>query len=322
MTGSAAHTPATARPEVPPETPSKAAAGPAAQTVETPSGKGAATENFPVGSFLLPARLRPHVARFYAFARAIDDVADNPELAPEDKVARLDRFEQAITGQETGDPALVTAHRLRESLTETRITAQHCVDLIAAFKRDATKLRYDDWDDLMGYCEQSANPVGRYLLDLHGEDRSGYGPADALCSALQVLNHLQDCQDDYRELDRVYLPGDWMAEAGVTVGDLDKPAATAGLRRVIERCLDGTDALIDWARSLPRALHSRHLAMESEVIVRIAIRLSAELRRRDPLAERVELSKPQFLWCGLSGAGSELRRRVFSWRPPIPGPDL
>ena len=170
--------------------------------VETPSGKGADDENFPVGSWLLPARLRPHVARFYAFARAIDDVADNGDLAPEDKVARLDRFEAAITGRETDDPALITAHRLRESLEETRITSRHCVDLIAAFKRDATKLRYDDWDDLMGYCEQSANPVGRYLLDLHGEERHGYGAADALCSALQVLNHLQDCQDDYRTLDR------------------------------------------------------------------------------------------------------------------------
>ena len=295
---------------------------PSGPGVETPSGKGAGDENFPVGSFLLPARLRPHVARFYAFARAIDDIADNPALAPADKVARLDRFEQAILGSETAEPALITAHRMRESLAETRITTRHCVDLIAAFKRDATKLRYDDWDDLMGYCEQSANPVGRYLLDLHGEDRGGYGASDALCSALQVLNHLQDCADDYRALDRVYLPGDWMAEAGITVAALDAPAASPGLRRVIDRCLDGTETLIAWARGLAPALRSRQLAMESEVIVRIAARLSAELRRRDPLAERVELGKPQVLLCALSGAGGELWRRVTNWRPPVPGPDL
>ncbi len=281
----------------------------ATEPVETPSGKGAGDENFPVGSWLLPARLRPHVARFYAFARAIDDIADNPTLAPKDKVARLDRFERAVTGTERGDQALVTAYRLRDSLAETGVTARHCVDLIAAFKRDATKLRYDDWDDLMGYCEQSANPVGRYLLDLHGEDVAGYPYSDALCSALQVLNHLQDCQNDYHKLDRVYLPGDWMAAAGTTVAALDAPQASAGLRCVIDRCLDGSDRLIETARGLAPALRNRRLAMESEVIVRIAARLALELRRRDPLAERVELGKLQFAACGLSGALSVLLRR-------------
>ena len=126
--------------------------------VETPSGKGAGDENFPVGSWLLPARLRPHVARFYAFARAIDDIADNPELAAEDKVARLARFEAAVTGRDTGDPALATGHRMRVSLEQTGVTSRHCVDLIAAFKQDAVKLRYRDWADLMGYCALSANP--------------------------------------------------------------------------------------------------------------------------------------------------------------------
>ena len=282
-----------------------------AAAVETPSGKGAGDENFPVGSWLLPARLRPHVAKFYAFARGIDDIADNPDLAPEDKIARLDRMEQAVTGAETEDPALATAHRCRESLAETGVTAQHCVDLVAAFKRDAVKLRHDDWQDLLGYCELSANPVGRYLLDLHGEDPAGYGASDALCSALQVLNHLQDCQDDYRALNRVYLPDDWMAEAGITVEALDAPRASPGLRRVMDRCLDGTDGLIAGPRRLSGRLKSWHLAMESEVIVRIAMRLSRELRRRDPLAERVELSKPQFLWCGLTGVVVVLLQRLF-----------
>ena len=291
--------------------------------VETPSGKGADDENFPVGSFLLPARLRPHVARFYAFARAIDDIADNPALAPDDKVARLDRFEKAVVGEAEGDPALVTAYRIRESLIETGITTRHCVDLIAAFKRDATKLRYDDWPDLMGYCEQSANPVGRYLLDLHGEDSGGYPASDALCSALQVLNHLQDCQDDYRNLDRVYLPQDWMAEAGVTLAALNRPQSSAGLRRVIDRCLEGTEGLMTAARGLAPRLRDRRLAMEPAVIVRIADRLLIELGRRDPLAERVVLSKAQFAWCGLTGALSVLLARLLGRRggrrPPLQG---
>ncbi len=292
----------------------------AAETeVETPSGKGSGDENFPVGSWLLPARLRPHVAVYYAFARAIDDIADNPELTADQKIERLQRFEDAVTGREAGDPGLDKAHRLRRTLGECGIPARHATDLIAAFKQDAVKSRYDDWDDLLGYCERSANPVGRFLLDLHGEDRAGYRHADALCSALQVINHLQDCGDDYRNLDRVYLPGDWMAAAGVDVAALDAPAASAGLRQVMDRCLAGVDELLAVARMLPAGLRSRHLALESAVIVRLAERLSRELKRRDPLAERVELSKPQVLACALQGVGGTLWRRWLGGRPSAEG---
>lgn len=278
--------------------------------VETPSGKGAGDENFPVGSFLLPRRLRPHVAVFYAYARAIDDIADNPELAPGDKVARLDRMAAAIEGRESGVPALATAERMRRSLLETDVTTRHCLDLISAFQQDAVKLRYDDWADLLDYCDRSANPVGRYLLDLHGESPEGYPASDALCSALQVLNHLQDCQDDYLSLDRVYLPQDWMAEAGITVEALRGEAASPGLRGVIDRCLDGTELLVRQAGELPARLHGLHLGMESAVIVRVAEALTIKLRHRDPLAERVELSKPAFLWCGLRGAVGEILGRL------------
>ncbi len=290
------------------------------QAAETPSGKGAGDENFPVGSWLLPARLRPHVAKFYAFARAIDDIADNPELTPEDKIRRLDRFEDAIAGRETEDPALMTAHRLRASLAETGVTAQHGVDLVAAFKQDAVKPRYDDWDDLLGYCELSANPVGRYLLDLHGEDPAGYPASDALCSALQVINQLQDCGDDYRNLDRIYLPQDWMAAAGTAVEALAGPASSAGLRQVFDLCLDATAALVEQADRLPGQLRSRHLALESAVIVALAHRLVRELRARDPLAERVVLNKSQTLRVAGPSALGELARRLFARPAPRAGP--
>jgi squalene synthase HpnC len=269
--------------------------------VETPSGKDVAYENFPVGSWLLPARLRPHVAAFYAFARAIDDIADNPALAPEDKIARLSGFADAILGR-SDDAAFAKAHRMRASLAETGIPARHCLDLVAAFKQDAVKPRYRDWNDLMGYCVLSAAPVGRYLLDLHGGSRDGYGPSDALCMALQVINHLQDCQDDYRKLDRVYLPGDWMAAEGATVEELDGAATGPALRRVLDRTLAATARLMIEARRLPAGLAGRRLAMESGAIVVIADTLIGRLYRRDPLARRVELSKPEFLWCCARGA--------------------
>ena len=136
-------------------------------------------------------------------------------------------------------------------IAATGTTAQHCHDVLRAFRLDATKLRYKDWDDLMEYCRYSASPVGRQLLDLHGESRETWPASDALCSALQVLNHLQDCAEDYRNLDRVYLPLELLGEAGVEVGALTAPASSSGLRRVIDRLLDSTDRLIIKARELP-----------------------------------------------------------------------
>ena len=287
-------------------------------TVETPSGKGAGDENFPVGSFLLPKRLRPKVAIFYAYARAIDDIADNPDLDPDEKVARLDGFDRALRG-ETDDPAYAKAHRIRETMAETGQVIRHCRDLLIAFKQDAVKSRYDDWDDLMNYCRHSAAPVGRFLIDLHGGPDSAWPAADALCNALQVINHLQDCADDYRNLDRVYLPGDWMAAEGASVVELRAAAMTPGLLRVKDRCLDGVDALLEEARPLMPALRSRRLALESAAIHALARTLSKRLRAGDPVAARIELSKPRAGLTAACGGLGELGRR-WMMRPRVPTP--
>jgi len=272
-----------------------------AVSVETPSGKGAGDENFPVGSFLIARPLRPHVAAYYAFARAIDDIADNPELEPAEKLDRLDAMDRAL-GEDTSEPRFAKAQALRRSLLETNVDFAHARDLVSAFRQDATKGRYANWAELMGYCDRSAAPVGRFLLELHGEDRQHFVYSDALCNALQVINHLQDCAEDYRDLDRVYLPGDWLAEEGETVEALGRPRASPGLRRVLDRCLAHVRELMGQADLLAGALASRRLAMESAIIVRIAHRLLGELARRDPLAERVELTRAQFLSCGVRGA--------------------
>ena len=256
--------------------------------IETPSGKGAGDENFPVGSWLIARPLRPHVMRYYAFARAADDIADNPDLPPDEKVRRLNAFEAGLAPDAT---APVTATRLRDSLAETKVPDSCARDLLIAFRQDATKLHYADWDDLMDYCAKSAHPVGRFLLHLHGENAATHAPGDALCAALQVLNHLQDLGDDQCALDRVYLPGDWMAEAGIDVTALDAAASSQGLRRVIDRCLDGCDALLERSEPLAGMIRSRRLGAEVAVIQRLARRLAARLRREDPLAVRVKHSK-------------------------------
>ena len=207
--------------------------------------KDAAGENFPVGSILLPAALRPHVAAFYTFARAADDIADNPALDSGDKIARLNRMAEAVAGGQADDSAPARVRRMRESLAATGVPARHCLDLLDAFRQDAVKRRYEDWDDLMSSCDRSAAPVGRYLLDLHGEDKALWPAADALCNALQVLNHLQDCGEDYREMDRVYIPEPWLAVEGIGADALAAAAASASLRRVLDRLLDGVDGLLD-----------------------------------------------------------------------------
>jgi hydroxysqualene synthase len=268
-------------------------------TVETPSGKGRSGENFPVGSWLIRRDLRVHVHAFYRFARNADDIADNPALSPDDKVRRLDRMAAILDGAPGEDSPAAAA--MRQSLVETGVTAQHCHDVLRAFRLDATKLRYRDWDDLMEYCRYSASPVGRQLLDLHGESRDTWPASDALCSALQVLNHLQDCADDHRNLDRVYLPLEDLAASGCTVEMLSAPATSPGLRVVIDSLLDRTEALIATARGLSPGVKARGLRWESAVIVALAARLARRLRRGDPLATRVKLSKNDFAAAFLTG---------------------
>jgi farnesyl-diphosphate farnesyltransferase len=251
-------------------------------TVETWSGKDRADENFPVGSLLIRRDLRKHVHAFYAFARNADDVADSAILSPADKIARLDVMEDVLLDRrDDGSPS---ALRLRASLVETGVTSRHSLDLLIAFRRDATKLRYADWDELHDYCRYSAMPVGRHVLDLHGENRATYVPSDALCTSLQVLNHLQDCVQDLSRLDRCYLPG-------VNVEALRADAASPDLRAVLDDLLDRVDALNRSAADLPRLTRSRRLRIETAVIVGLARRLARRLRRGDPIARRVRLTK-------------------------------
>lgn len=269
--------------------------------IATPSGKHAGNENFPVGSALIRADLRPHVHAFYRFARMGDDIADNPALEPEDKVRRLTMMQDVLLDQSRED--IPEAAALRRSLEATAVSPQHACDLLTAFKMDATKQRYADWGELMTYCRYSASPVGRYLLDLHGEDPAGWFASDALCNALQVINHLQDVQVDYLEMDRIYAPLDHLSAAGADIGHLRGRVSGPGLRKAIDRLLDETDKLMVDARRLPDVLRDFRLRAESATIVRLADRMIAALRKRDPLAGRVKPGKRDFLFSGLEGIG-------------------
>jgi len=263
------------------------------------SGKGHTDENFPVASILIAPQHRPPVMAFYNFARAADDVADNPDAAPERKLALLETMRATLVGDSDADP---NALALRRVQIERGLSAQHGLDLLEAFRRDVTKLRYADWDDLMDYCRYSAAPVGRFVLDVHGESRAAWPANDALCAALQVINHLQDCAKDYRDLDRVYLPESELAAAGVGLEALRAPKASPALRQVIADLAGLTGVLLDQARPLAGQVRDGRLALEIAVIQRMAESLNAGLRRRDPLSERVHHSKPEVLGLALTTA--------------------
>ncbi|MEL6258541.1 MAG: squalene/phytoene synthase family protein [Pseudomonadota bacterium] len=269
--------------------------------IEASSGKGSDDENFPVGSFLIKPPLRPHIFAYYAFARASDDIADASHLAPEEKKRRLDAYGAVLKGEAEG---LTRPGALARSMAETGVPLERGLDLLEAFKQDADMLRYRSLDDLLAYCRLSANPVGQYLLDLHGEDRGLFVASDALSTSLQILNHLQDCGEDRKNLNRVYIPLDWLEAEGDDIGVLDRAALTPGFRRVVDRLLDVCDELNTTAGALVGGLKSKRLAAESGVVIRLAKRLTARLRKGDPLAERVALTKTDFALAGVGGAWS------------------
>jgi farnesyl-diphosphate farnesyltransferase len=280
-------------------TPPAAAVPMPAPVVESWSGKDRADENFPVGSLLIARRLRPHIHAFYGFARNADDIADSESLSPDEKIARLDAMEAVLTGSAPADSA-PSAERLRVSLAATGVSSIHARELLVAFRQDAVQNRYENWAALMDYCRYSAAPVGRYVLDLHGEGRETWPASDALCAALQVLNHLQDCAGDLRSLDRCYIPQEMMARHEARVDDIARPKTAAGLRAVFDEMLILTEQLNRDAGLLPRGVKSRRLRLETAVIAGLARRLTARLRRGDPLATRVSLRAPDVLFAALA----------------------
>lgn len=266
------------------------------------SGKKSRNENFPVASFLLPKKHRGHVIAFYDFARAADDVADSRTLGPEDKLAILGNMEKVLLGSKIdGETHFVEASTMHSSLSETGVSAIHCRDLIKAFRQDVVKNTYTSWQELMGYCSLSAAPVGRYLMDVTGQPSGDRAPSDALCAALQVLNHLQDMKTDYIELGRVYLPSEWLAEEGANARDLSATKMSPALKRVTQRVIAGIDDLLVAAAPLGKNL-SGPLGREASGIHKIAQRLSDKLKQGDPLSGRVELGKVKSLFWFLHGA--------------------
>jgi hydroxysqualene synthase len=272
------------------------------------SGKGSGDENFPVASRLVHPRHRAIILAFYEFVRVADDIADHPQLSAEQKLAHLDRLEQSLLGINDDELQGVT---LRNALRERRLAPRHAQDLLRAFRMDATKLRYNNWEELIEYCSYSAMPVGRFVLDVHDESRATWPANDALCAALQIINHLQDCAEDYRNLNRVYIPLDALAADHLTVEALGERGASPALRRCLRRLAERTGVLLQQSHSLPAAVSDVRLSLEISVIEALARRLIGVLQSRDPLNERVHLSKLSVATISITATAAGLIGRLF-----------
>lgn len=250
------------------------------------SGKDHKGENFPVASFLIAPQHRPPVMAFYKFVRAADDVSDNATASAAEKLVLLEQMRASLTGESNAVPEGV---HLRETLARYGLSPVHALDLLEAFRRDCTKLRYRDWDDLIDYCRYSAMPVGRFVLDVHGESQSLWPANDALCAALQVINHLQDCGKDYRELNRVYIPEPLLA--GIGVEALAAAKASPALAGVISGLARKNAELLETSRPFSGSIKDGRLALEVDLIQTLADDLNGLLMTRDPLSQPVHHSK-------------------------------
>ncbi|MGJ4942732.1 squalene synthase HpnC [Bradyrhizobium sp. HKCCYLS1011] len=276
------------------------------------SGKTHRDENFPVASWIIRPEHRPLILAFYNFVRTADDIADHPSLAANEKLRLLDLLEAELAGQgDTQDVAVA----LRRAFAARAMPPRHALDLLAAFRMDVTKLRYENWDELIHYCRYSAMPVGRFLLDVHGESIATWPASDAICAGLQINNHLQDCGKDYKALNRVYLPRDTLAEFGATVEMLGEPKASAPLLACLHKLAARNAALLDEGRDLNSGVKDFRLGLEIALIQAFADRIVRMLRERDPLSERVHLSPLELLGCSISAVAGETGRRMVGRHP-------
>ena len=270
-------------------------------SIETTPTKNHKQENFPVGSWLLSQKIRFKILIFYKFARAADDIADSANLSSNEKIKRLNLFKKAIESNKSNKIKISKVEDLRKICIKNKIKINHALNLLKAFKQDAIKKRYKNWSELIRYCKYSAVPVGRFVIDLHNEKQKAYKYSDPLCIALQILNHLQDCKEDYENLDRVYLPMQFLKKYNVKLSQLKKNVTEKNLRLVFNEILKNTEKLIIEAGKNKKNMKHKHLSLETSFILEIAKKLLQLLKNNDPLKKKVMLKKFDYIYCFAKG---------------------
>src|SRR6201991_3240860 len=230
---------------------------------ELRSGKTHRDENFPVASWIIHPRHRALILAFYNFVRTADDIADHATLEASEKLRLLDLLEAELLANGDTQPEAVN---LRRALAERSMPPRHALDVLIAFRMDVTKLRYENWDEVIHYCRYSAMPVGRFMLDVHGESTSTWAASDALCAGLQINNHLQDCGKDFRELNRVYLPRDALAAHGASVEQLGLAQSPPQMLACLQGLAVRNETLLNEGKSLGGEVRDFRLGLEIAVI--------------------------------------------------------
>jgi len=262
-------------------------------------------ENFPVASVLLPARMRPHVAAIYAFARIADDMADEGSRPPADRLADLDDWERRLDAAAGHLPLPHDAHgdvfvALRQTMRDCGLPAQLFRDLLSAFRQDVTTTRYATWEDVLDYCRRSANPVGRLVLRVAGHDHPALDLAsDAVCTALQLANFWQDFEIDWRR-GRLYVPESIWRAAGAREADLDARVLTPAWRAALADVTLRTRLLFAAGRPVCDGVRGRlRYELRATWLGGTAILDKLEAADFDVFARRVRLTRadaPRLLW--------------------------
>jgi len=255
-------------------------------------------ENFPVASRLLPKDLRKPIAVIYTFARRADDYADEGELTDDERINALNDFssklEQIEQGEFVDDSTFIA---LADVIQQHNLPLSLFHDLLTAFKMDVSKTRYTNFGEVMEYCRYSANPVGRLLLYLNNAaSPQNLGMSDAICSALQLTNFLQDISQDIEENDRIYIPRDEMEQFGVTENDIRNKITNQATRKLIEYQIRRTLKLMQAGAPLGKVLKGR-MGLELRLTIMGGSRILYKLNQQfDNVFSRPRLSKWDITW--------------------------
>ncbi len=266
------------------------------------SGKSYSDENFPVASFLMTKKIRSIVRVFYFFARMADDIADHQKLSSNQKKNILLFFDNAISkSKKTNNKVL---DKMIAKFKELPSGKEYSRNLLKAFMMDASNKRYNNWRDLLYYCKFSANPVGRFVIDAVNERKNVekiYEASDSLCTALQIINHIQDCKKDFKELNRVYIPESFFKKYSLDKKTLRKSKSEENFERLKIEIIDNVLTSLRKTKLGLREIQSWRLRKETLIILNIAKRLCNLLKIKDPLEKQIKLSRIDFIFCFFKG---------------------
>lgn len=267
-------------------------------------------ENFPVASILMPRRLRPAVEAIYAFARSADDLADEGDASPEQRLADLNAYEAALARIEHGGGGhLPMFDRLARVVEQYQLPMKPLYDLLSAFKQDVVVSRYANYDDLLDYCARSANPVGLLMLTLYGAaDEENIRDSDAICTALQLINFLQDVAIDIHK-ERIYIPLEDLNRYAISPAALDHASARPRWRSMMKFEVERARALLLGGAPLALRLNGR-IGFELRMVVQGGLRIldAIEAVDYDVFRRRPQLNKRD--WLGIFWSAVTMKKQM------------